>query len=83
MKANTRCHSCGAPIRWCYTEATGKRMPVDPQPVPDGNVWVLRHEGGTPVVAVALHADGVPAAEAHRYVSHFVTCPDRDTWRKR
>lgn len=82
MNPNTTCRSCRAPVRWCITAANGKRMPIDPVPVPDGNVWVDHIEGGTPIVMVALHHDAVPRNVPLTYVSHFVTCPDRDTWRK-
>lgn len=83
MRADAECRSCHAPVRWCITAANGKRMPIDPEPVPDGNVWIVRIEGGMPVVGVALSAAGVPPTEALRYQSHFVSCEDRDTWRKR
>ena len=56
-------------------------MPVDPEPVEDGNIWVLRTEQGTPIIGVALASNFVPTAEALRYVSHFVTCPQADDWR--
>lgn len=82
MRANTTCRSCHAPVRWVLT-AHGKRMPIDPEPVSDGNVWIDHYEAGTPVVEVALSGDGVPAAAAERFQSHFVSCPQRDEWRKR
>jgi hypothetical protein len=31
------CRSCGAPIRWVVTEK-GKRIPLDRDPQPDGNI---------------------------------------------
>lgn len=83
MKAESYCRTCKAPIRWCITAAKGRRIPLDPIPVDDGNCWVMHYEGGVPVVGVALNGDGVPAAEAHRYVAHWVTCPDSDSWRTR
>lgn len=63
------CRSCQAPIRWKLTEA-GKRMPIDRDPVPDGNVVLL--DGDRVHV---LHADEV-ADDVPRYVSHFATCPN-------
>ena len=80
---SAHCRSCGAPVRWVITEANDRRMPIDPEPVEDGNVWVIEIRQGTPIVGVALTGDAVPASVPLRYVSHFVTCPDRDTWRKR
>ena len=83
MKANSNCRSCGAQVRWCITDVNRKRMPVDPEPVADGNVWIMRMEQGTPIIGVALQGSGVPASEALRYVSHFVTCPDSASWRNK
>jgi len=83
MKADAECRSCRAPVRWVVTAANGKRMPIDPTPVPDGNVWIDGMQDGVPRVLVALSADSVPANVPLRYVSHFVTCPQRDEWRKR
>lgn len=83
MRADSHCRSCGQPVRWCITDVNRKRMPIDPDPVPDGNVWVIEYEQGNPVIGVALTGATVPAAVPLRYVSHFVTCKDADTWRKK
>jgi hypothetical protein len=72
-------------VRWAITEANGKRMPIDPEPVDvhDGNLIIVEHRKQTrrgrvqqvPVVAVVgpLEAPGV-----RRYVSHFATCPNKE-----
>lgn len=83
MMPSAKCRSCRAPIRWAITDANNKPMPIDPEPVADGNLWVVEWERGTPRMGVALSGDGVPAHVPFRYVSHFVTCPDRDEWRKK
>ena len=83
MKPNGNCRTCGHPIVWVITDANGRRMPLDPEPVADGNVWVDRIEGGSRVVMVALHADAVPRSIALRYQSHFVSCKDANEWRRR
>jgi hypothetical protein len=84
VKAKSNCRSCKAPIVWAITAAKGARMPLDPDPVDDGNVWVVRWKpDGTPIVAVALHADAVPILARERFVSHFTTCPDSKEWRKK
>lgn len=80
---DTTCRSCHQPVRWVITNAKGRRMPLDPEPVPDGNVWIDHIEGGVPVVEVALTHDDVPRSVALTYVSHFVTCRDADSWRKK
>lgn len=67
---------------WART-AKGKNMPLDPDPVADGNIFVIRHDAdGTPTIAVALSAEEVPPRVEERYVAHFVSCPDADAWRK-
>jgi len=82
VRADAQCRSCRAPIRWVIVLPKMKRMPLDPEPVEDGNMWVDHTEDGTPVMSVALSGDGVPRNIPIRYVSHFVSCPDRDSWRK-
>lgn len=66
----SRCRSCQAPIRWAVT-TTGKRMPIDHEPTPDGNVTVHRDEAGQDIATV--HAVGAPL-EGPRWTSHFATC---------
>ena len=75
------CRSCDAPIFWAVT-TTGKTMPVDAEPVPDGNVVLVEQEGDwtQPMVRV-LGKD--ESTDEDRYVSHFVTCPQREKWRKK
>jgi hypothetical protein len=82
MLSNGHCRSCEAPILWAKT-VKGKRMPLDPDPVEDGNIWIIRAEPDGPVISVALASEGVPPLVQHRYVAHFVTCPDADAWRKK
>lgn len=82
MRVDGRCRSCSLPIRWVLT-MEGKRMPLDPEPYEAGNVWIDHYEGGMPVVGVARDRAQVPPAEALVYVSHFVTCPHADEWRKK
>jgi len=70
-----KCQSCGKPIQWCVT-AKGKRIPVDPDPVPDGNLVLVddHAEPAQPTKALPVPADagrGTP-----RYKSHLATCPN-------
>lgn len=68
---------------WTITAAKGRRMPLDPDPVPDGNVWIVEEpEHHPPVVGVALQRSDIPA-DVETYVSHFVSCPAADQFRKR
>lgn len=77
------CRSCDAPIIWAGSVATGKPMPVDAVPTPDGNVE-LRRVGFQRAMAV-VHAAGTglfPATDQPLRKSHFATCPQADEWRK-
>jgi hypothetical protein len=69
------CRSCGAPIRWVIT-VNDKRMPVDDEPVPDGNV-LLDGDRATVIDPGQLLLDDPP-----RFVSHFATCPNADHHRR-
>jgi hypothetical protein len=71
------CRSCTAPIVWATTGG-GKRMPVDAEPVADGNVE-LSPVNGNPVATVLDAPSLIPGALRR---SHFVTCPDAGAWRQ-
>jgi hypothetical protein len=70
------CKSCGAQIEWVRTES-GKAMPLDIDPVDDGNLVVVG--GVASKWTPELDAAGIPPP---RRVSHFVTCPNAGDWRK-
>ena len=72
------CKSCGAPIIWAKTPK-GKRLPLDPEPVDNGNV-ILTTEGAV-VLGVAVNEPEY--AHLDKYVSHFATCPSASSHRKR
>lgn len=85
------CGSCGAAIVWARTPA-GKSIPLDPNPRADGNITMTGNTidaGYGPAPEVAVHRNpSVPAAPglfgtaaADRFVSHFTTCPQADSWR--
>jgi hypothetical protein len=73
----SRCNSCGAPILWAIT-STGKRMPVDAEPSPVGNVLLIVRSGEEP------RAEVVPRGTKSNLlrVSHFATCPNSAKHRK-
>ena len=71
--ANT-CKSCGASIHWALTES-GKRMPVDAEPCPEGNIRLVRRKnqnGGRDLLALVVQ----PYHETNLRTSHFVSCPN-------
>lgn len=77
------CKSCRAPILWAHTPA-GARMPLDAEPVKDGNIQ-LGFVGGeemaivltNPADIAGCQVDGIPL-----YVSHFATCPNAAAHRR-
>lgn len=75
------CDSCGARIRWVHT-STGKAMPVDDLPTEDGNVVLVKPDGGPLVARVITKGEHVDALTA-RFKSHFATCPDAAKHRRR
>ncbi len=93
--SSPRCRTCSSPI-WFGLTAKGRRMPMDPTPVEDGNMVVDRleqvmdqlagaNESGPgkalPHVRVLAKGEAVDPATP-RYVSHFATCPGAERhWR--
>lgn len=70
---------CRAPIVWAIT-GSGKRMPVDADPHPDGNVMLTGH--GDSVVATVVNPNHPPLGGwGPLHHSHFTTCPAADRWR--
>lgn len=68
------CRSCEAPIRWVET-VKGRPMPLDAEPVADGNVTIeTSGERRGPVAVVHGKSDPVPDGTP-AYRSHFSTCP--------
>ena len=65
-----RCDSCSEPIYWVRTK-TGKRMPIDVEPVPHGNLLLAAAEI-PPRVSVVSKAGRAPGTKL--YLSHFASC---------
>jgi hypothetical protein len=59
-------------------------MPIDAEPAEDGNIIVSGTVTGedTPFVTV-LSPKGALAVGGPRYTSHFATCPNADSHRRR
>lgn len=89
------CSSCQRPILWAQlideygdrvmNDDTGrpKSMPVDPDPVPHGNVRLFDRHGA--IVARVLpkaELEAARAAHARLRVSHFSTCPNAPQHRR-
>lgn len=72
------CRKCPAEIRFCKTES-GKWMPVDAAPNPDGNLADAGvDDEGIPLVAAV---DLFTPADATRYMPHWATCPAAEEFR--
>lgn len=78
-----RCRDCGAPVVWTLTTANQRRMPVDAEPVEDGNV-VLTSGNSGPEARVLTRAElDRRATRTGLYRSHFSTCPNAAGRRQR
>lgn len=75
------CASCGAPVVWAVT-MNDKAMPVDPDPVENGNLILEPTAAGTRAAFVARPPELADDPNGDRWVSHFATCPQSKTWRK-
>lgn len=70
------CRSCGKPMLWARTAATGSLIPLDPDPVPDGNLILADGLASAYVLDTTLfETPPPPAPPGKRYKSHFATCP--------
>lgn len=68
------CSTCASPIEWGRFEKSGKAVPLDVGPVPDGNLVVVRRDSGdVPIVRIATVADRERGGTLRR--AHFASCP--------
>lgn len=75
------CRGCDAEIVWATTEL-GKPIPVDVEPVADGNLALRLLPGLDAPVAHVLGPDEQQGDDA-RFQAHFASCPKADTFRRR
>ena len=86
-----RCDGCHQPVEWVITEANHKRMPIDPDPIADGNLVKLATPcaDGTEIVRYLTKAElaneggSLFEGPTDRYVSHFATYSHADRFRKK
>jgi hypothetical protein len=69
-----RAATCGAPFVWSTNDKTGKASPIDPDPVPNGNIRLLGNGRHRVMGQRELEAD----TQGERFVNHFMTCPERN-----
>lgn len=66
------CRACGDPIRFVKLN-TGKAMPVNPLPTPEGNV--AAHLAGGRLVGFVISRDHLPGPlDPYRFRAHYATC---------
>lgn len=81
---NGTCRGCGKPIYWIKTPA-GKSIPCDPEQVrywkrPGGSQKIVTPWGE--VVSAELSGD-LNDTTYVGYISHFATCPQANSFRRR
>lgn len=78
----TECRSCGAAIVWSTSNSTGRKAPIDADPVPDGPIVIVGRSGDRYHVLRTsdAHRDHV-APETVRFTNHFATCKQAGQWR--
>lgn len=79
LTPDAECSGCSAPMRWVLTVG-GRRMPLNPEPHPAGNVVLRDTKHG--LRAEVLTGSQLPAQET-AYRAHFVTCPRSSDYRRR
>lgn len=81
--ARCRGPHCKTSVLWVAMPST-KRMLIDAAPRADGNIKLIgtKLEDGTPL-AVFITKHEQETWDGPRYVSHFATCPDRQSFRKK
>lgn len=57
------CRSCRAPIQWVIVAKSGKKMPIDPTPVGDGNIVMLATTDGETGLPLIEYVPAVPLPE--------------------
>ena len=78
------CRSCGAEIVWLVIRPGGRRMPVDLEPAPEGNVLADLAQGVGVVIPTGALADmKADTPDEPFYLSHFATCPQAGEWRRK
>ena len=80
----SKCKSCGAEIDWIVMKS-GRRMPVDPEPV-HFSIDKINHSGDiTLITADGMAVTGFKDMSSRLigYLSHFATCPNADKHRRR
>lgn len=77
------CRGCLREMLWATVISTGKAIPLDPEPVENGNLVLAELAPGA-ALRVAYVSDVTELNPlAPRYQSHFVSCPNAGDFRKK
>ena len=72
----TLCRSCDGEIFWGVNPKTGKRNPINAEPVMGGNISISGWDDeGVPELSYGARGSGP-------YSSHFSSCPESKDWRR-
>lgn len=71
----SRCTSCHQHITWTTNVKTGKRMPVDAEPVEHGNIVLTSGNDGPESRVLTRDELAKRPTRSGLYISHFSTCP--------
>lgn len=78
-----KCQGCGAEIRWLENIDSGRKAPVDPEPVDRGNVRIVRMAKGEAFVVIPpsrIEAAALAGTVLHQL--HFATCPQAERFKR-
>lgn len=78
VPTQTLCASCGEPIFWLKHHRTKRLAPIEAKHSPDGNV-LTDVRNGRYTIATAIER---ATYREHLHLNHFVTCPQREIYRK-
>jgi len=69
-----RCRTCQAPIFWATFPASGRRAPIDLEPVANGNLVITGHDMNGALVDVVRDTGQLLPDERPHYLNHWATC---------
>jgi len=77
------CARCAAPMFWARAAESGKAIPIDYEPDPKGNLALTRTGSASRGYWVGPYTPIEDDGFDVRWVSHFVTCPMADEFRRK
>jgi hypothetical protein len=83
------CRSCQHEVKWAIVKASGKRIPLEPEPSPTGTYEIVGSrptEFGTTPLVRSLRGDQtplLPGFDTPRYLAHHARCPFASRHRSR